>query len=471
LFSISADDDITADSASATLQFRNHPDFVNANLSLDPLDTSSTYNTTAPLLGRYHEIKLEVSKNDGANYYEIFRGYVGPASVSVGTDVSMDDTVTVVPCDLSFPYREFHFYDSLIYRGADAVSIMSQIFTDHGFNQSVTEVDAPGFHVEHIETGETNVWDAQKALITPTGYAYRIKWNTDAFKPCVYDPDRTKTTPDAIFSGTFSYRKIDISEADVRTQVVIIYRDRNTGAICYAQAEDEDARDKYGIPDGNGGRKHKTVWIAMQGSGGNYSLIDTAEEAEDLAGYVLHDLKEPSPNVEIRLPRIHPGIEIHDYLAFVGNDYTVNVGVTSVSWKWDANNCIGETLIRGTVDRVIGSVNLWLARDAHSPDVQRELEMALLRGDGVSPPKPDTPQAISYWGIDSSTGSEVPVVVLTVTPSQVWDHKNYLWRYWLNNEADPSIVTTNDPRLVLKGLPVGATLVAQVFDVDWSSQA
>lgn len=472
LFSVSLQDDLGADSASVTLSLRNNPDLYvtgGANSNLDPLDTSSSYYVNSePLLGHYHEIKLEITKDGGSNYYIIFQGYVGPGSVTVSTDVNRDDTVTVTPCDLSFPYKEYHFYDSLIYRDADAVAIMTQIFSDHGFNQTVTEVDAPGFHIEEIRTGETNVWAAQKSLIEPTGYVYRIKWNTDAFKPCVYDPDRTNTSPDAVFSGTFQYRKLDVSEADVRTKVVVIYRNRVSGTIEYAQSESEAALNKYGIPDGSGGKLHKTMWLAMQGTGDRYSQIDTPEEAKILAGYVLYDLKEPVPDIEVKIPRVHPGIEIHDLLSFVGDDYTVNVGVTSVSWNWGVDNKFGETNIRGTANRVIGSYNTWLAKDAHSPEVQRESQVSFLLGDGKPPDTPPRPTCLSYWGIDSDTGVDVPVVVCTIPRNQNWDLKDYKWSWQIYGETETETRITEDPRVVIKGLPVGKRVRIWVHTRDWS---
>lgn len=473
LYSVSLQDSLEADSASVTLQLRNNPDLYvtgGSNSNLDPLDTSSSYYTNSePLLGRYHELQLEVSKNDGSNYYTVFQGYVGPASVTVSTSTKRNDTVTLVPCDLSFPFKEYHFYDSLIYKDADSTSIMTQIFADHGFNETVEEVDAAGFHVEEIRTGETSVWAAQKSLVEPTGFIYRIKWETDAFKPCVYDPDRTKSSPDATFSGTFQYRKLDISEADVRTKVVVIYRDRNSGTIRYAQAESEAARDKYGIPDGSGGKKHKTVWIAMQGTGDRYSLIDTLGEAKALADYVLYDLKEPVPDVEVRIPRIHPGIEIHDLLSFVGGDYTVNMGVTSITWSWDTDNKFGQTVVQGTADRVIGEFGLWLARDCHSPEVLHDLQMAFLLGDGKPPARPATPVLLSYWGADASTGSDTPIVVATVTPNKEWDLADYLWNWQIEGEAETETRVTQEPRLVIKGLPVGKTVRVWVNARDWTA--
>lgn len=473
LYSVSVNDSIDADSASATLQLRNNPDLwvtgaTNANL--DPLDVNSSYYLNSePLLGRYHELKLEISKDAGAHYYIIFQGYVGPGTVTVTTSTKRDDTISLVPCDLAFPYKALHFKDSLIYKDASATSIMTQIFVDHGFNQSVTVIDEPNRTITEVETGETNVWAAQKSLIEATGYSYRIRWSSDAFKPCVYDPDRSKDTPDAVFSGTFQYRKLGISEADARTKVIVEYRNRNTGNIEYAQDEDETARNKYGIPDGFGGKLPNTMWYSAQGTGDSYSLIDTPDEASDLAGYILYDVKEPAPDVEIRIPRVNPQIEIHDLLSFVGDDYTLNAGVVEYTWSWSTDNKFGETIIQGTADRVIGEFGLWLSKDSASRDVQQELQLALLQGDGKAPVRPETPILTSYWGVDSSTGNEVPIVVATVTPNKEWDLANYYWSWQVDGETETESRTTREPRLVIKSLPIGKTVRVWVQACDYSA--
>jgi len=347
---------------------------------------------------------------------------------------------------------------------------MTQIFIDNGFNQTVTVIDEPDYYVEEIETGKTNVWEAQKSVITPTGYVYRIKWNSDAFKPCVYDADRTKTVPDYVFSGTFNYRKIDLSEADSRQKIIVIYRNRNSGNVEYAQAEDETARNKYGIPDGYGNKISNTMWHSAQGSGSYYSLIDSAPEAEDLANYILHDLKDPIPDIEIRIPRVVPSIELHDLLSFIGEDYSVNVGVVGISFDWSTDNKIGTTTIRGTTDRVIGAYNLWLSHDAHSPDVQQELQVAFLAGDGKAPAQPATPTCVSYWGQNPDTGSDCPVTVCTITPNREWDLSGYLWHWQIEGEDQTESRVTQEPRLVVKNLPVGRTVRVFVQAFDWSAK-
>jgi len=475
--SLSYSDDMESDSCSVSISIRNqYSAYVSTtpNVNLDPLDEDSDFNKVSavyyPLLARYNEIKVEVTKNAGVNWYEIFRGYVGPGNVIIDTDVEGDDTITVKPVDTSFPYKEFYFYDPLIYKDADAVSIMGQMFADHKFTQSIVETDAPGFHVEEYQTGEINIWESQQKLLEPTGYIYRIKWDSgsSSFKPTVYDPLRTNTTPDWTCDGEFKHRKIDLDESDVRSEVVIFYRLRDVGTLKTFQLSNDSARLKYGIPDGSGGRLHKTMWYLTQGIGARHSMIDMVSEAQTLCEYMLHDLEEPAPDIEIQLPYIHPGIEAHDLISFVGRDYTALVGVMGVSWSIDVQNMVGSTTIKGTVDRVIGQYRRWTARDARSSEVRDAQLLADLQGDGFRPPRPVGITSRSYMGRDASTGKETTITMFQVSEVEVWDRGGYMWKWWLAGENKVQIEYTADPKLLLQGLPSGQTAKAECYVYDWS---
>lgn len=478
VLSVGESDDIDQDTNSVDITFANaYSAFVDVtpNVNLDPYDEASTMNdvggTYYPLLGYYHEIMLEVTKDDGANWYEKFRGFIGPGSVSVDTDVEGEDTIVCRPVGKEYAYKDKHYYDPIEYRDADAVSIMSQMLTDHGFNESVVEIDAPGFHVEHFAGAETNVWEAQKRLIEPTGFIYRMRYDPTSglLKPCVYDPDRTNTTPDWTCNGLFEHRKMEVDESSVRTEVIVFYRERMTGAIKVATAADDAARLKFGIPDGYGGRLHKTLWYAAKGIGDRHSMIDSPEEAHTLASLILWDLKVPGPDVEHSLPYVHPGIELHDVISFVGRDYTALVGVTGYSWQISRDDWIGTMTIAGTLDRVIGSRMSWLARDARNSDVKNEVFLGELAGDGVRPPTPQNVSGHSYWGYDSATGKEVPIVALQCEEVRVWDLAAYVWEWWVVGENKINREETRRPMLVLKNLPVGTQVAAQVYARDWST--
>jgi len=477
IHSISYHDDVESDSCSVTIQIKNHANAyvdVTPNVNLDPLDEDSDLNKVSgvynPLLARSHEITIEVTKNDGANWYEVYRGRIGKGTVSVDTDVEGDDMISVKPVDISFPYKELHYYDELIYKDADAVSIMEQMFADHKMTQTIVEKDAPGFHVEEYKTGQTNLWEAQKTLLEPTGYTYRIRWDAgmSEFKPTVYDPDRTNTTPDWICDGEFNHRKVDLDESSVRTEVVIRYRLRTVGTVQSYHVADEEARLKYGIPDGSGGRLHNTMWYVTKGVGARHSMIDTFSEAKTLGDNMLWDMKEPAPDIEIELPYVHPGIEAHDLISFVGNDYTVLVGVMSVDWSFDTDNWLGTTTITGTVGRVIGQNKRWLARDGRSSEIANEQLLATIQGDGLRPPRPVNCTGRSYTGLDASTGKESTITMFQVSDVEVWDRGGYMWKWWIAGENKVRIEYTADPKLILQGLPSGQTAKAECYVYDWS---
>ena len=475
--SISHYDDLEADSCSVRLQIKNaYSAYVNVspNVNLDPADEDSDWNKVGgvyyPLLARQNEIKVEVTKNAGVNWYEVFRGRVGPGIVGVDTEVEGGDMITVKPVDLSFAYKQEYFYDELIYKDADAVSIMNQLFADRGMTQTIVETDAPGFHVEEYKTGKTNVWASQQSLLEPTGYIYRMRWDSgsSAFKPTVYLPDRDNVTPDWICDGDFSHRKIDLDESDVRSKIVILYRLRGVGTIKRFEVENEAARLKYGIPDGRGGRRHLTMWYATKGIGTRHSMIDTTPEAQTLGEYIGYDLEKPAPDIEFQLPYVHPSIEIHDLIGLVGKDYTALVGVMSVDWRFGTNNSIGSTTVKGTVGRIIGQYKRWTERDARASDIADEQLLADLQGDGFRPPRPVNCTGRSYTGQDALTGTETSITLFQVSESGVWDLGGYMWKWWLKGENKVRTEYTADPRLILQGLPVGRTAVAECYVYDWS---
>ena len=106
----------------------------------------------------------------------------------------------------------------------------------------------------------------------------------------------------------------------------------------------------------------------------------------------------------------------------------------------------------------------------HSPDVQQKNQLAFLQGSGKAPDRPSTPELLSFRGEDSATGKETSVVVATVTPSKSWDRMDYLWSYQLEGEAETETVITQDPRLVIKDLPIGKTVKVWVQARSWAAR-
>jgi hypothetical protein len=80
-----------------------------------------------------------------------------------------------------------------------------------------------------------------------------------------------------------------------------------------------------------------------------------------------------------------------------------------------------------------------------------------------------TPTIKSYWGTDSSTGHDVPILEATTTPVKDWDLAQYRWRYMVLGDGVWTEVVTKQPRLIVKGLPVGEQVQVQVRAEDWSA--
>ena len=146
VYSISYSDSIDYDSPTVDIDFRNaYQKYVaGENRSLDPEDRNSVFFVNdEPLLGAKHEVTVEISKDQGAHFYEIFRGYVGPGSVKSSVKVSGDDTVSASMVGLDYNLKSYYFTDDLVYEDAFATSIANQILADHGFSQTVRVIDDP----------------------------------------------------------------------------------------------------------------------------------------------------------------------------------------------------------------------------------------------------------------------------------------------------------------------------------------
>lgn len=473
ILSFSFDDSIDYDSPHVSFVVDNtYAKWVaGTNQSLDPADTSSSYFVNdQPLLGCKHEIKVDISKDGGTTWAEIFRGYVGPGGVRSSVSTLGNDTITVDAVGLDYNLKSYYFTEDLVYEDASATAIADQILIDHGFNYSITVIDEPGYLITYYRTRDTNLWDAIKKMFADIGYIFRVKWHNDAFKFCVYDPLRTDsiTSPGLTINGDFRVRRLSVNEEDVRTKVIVEYRDRNTGEISYEEASDDTARLKYGAHDGSGGRKH----IIMRYSTKDRSLIDTAGEAANLASYILHDLKAPTPDVEVELAFVLPSVEPHDVVRFVGRDYVVDLGVTGISWEFSGDNHIGKTTIQGTAERVIGYAGVWLENDSRSPDAKELYNQNTVLGDGRNPDKPTNLQLYADTTQDVS-GKTVPIVYATWSPVGNWDLDHY--EVWTRlRDEDGTVIqdwkmhgVTRREAYEFHGLPAGKTLDVRVYAVDW----
>jgi len=215
--------------------------------------------------------------------------------------------------------------------------------------------------------------------------------------------------------GCFNRRNLSGNESDVRTYVAVVYKEWPTGEEKYVYAEaDQDVIDRYGVPDGKGGRVHrKMVYKTRQ-----RSLIQTRSEAVELATVMLHDLERPTPDCEVDLTYLDPRIEPWDLIRTIGYEEMpiVDMGVMDITWSWDWNNPYGTTTFRGSAWRVIGSKQ-WLNHDIKREGVDiRERLDELAK---TIPGKPEKVEVGRSWYMGPA-GDPIPVLDLTFDRVEWW---------------------------------------------------
>ena len=405
------------------LEFNNPPDLVEVGYSLDPNDPTSAYNSDGPLLGSYHAVTLDIRKGGDTSWHRMFEGYVGPASVEASEEWPNVRTVTATCVGISQPLKDWVIegrlalkYEEAQISAAASPDLLNRIVTDQGFNVPIVYEDDPNFAVTKYVVSNVSLWEALENALAPTGFRLIEKWSpsANAFRLTVKDPMRSKTTPDVTLNGGFRTRRLSGSEADVRTWVGVIFRYRGTEDEGFVWAEADDSIvQKYGIPDGSGGRKHRKMIYRTQ----ERSLVDSESEARELAALILHDLQQPTPDCEIALPYLDPRFEAFDLVCAVGDTYAVDMGVMEIEYSWSFDEPLGRTVLRGSADRVIGAKRLWLSNDVKRLD-ERQLRIDELLGE--TPPKPPRPEATGSWYVGPD-GTPQPVVdVLMKTPVPWW---------------------------------------------------
>lgn len=394
-----------------TLRLINGPYFREANESLDPGHTSMFNPGGIPLLGAYHSVRILLGKG-GADPVLVFQGYVGPDEVRSGEDVEGKDYIEVGLVGVMQPYADYYIdkRDGLVYTEtyiSNAVErdMLNQILVDYGFAEAIVIQDDPNYYVHRYQIGDISLLEALERPVQAIGFCLEERYHaaSDSFRPTVVDPMRTNSTPDLSLGGNIKATRLAYTEANIRTWVRVVYRDRTTGKEAFVDAKDESARAIYGIPDGQGGRKHRYMRIVEKEG----SLIDTPAEAVDEADMALHDVSAPCPAVEATIPWLVLGVELGDLVQIETPSETITVGVTDITWNLPEYDTLGSTVIRGAANRRVGARRYWFdrSRTDWAGKVDRDLDEA----HGPLPGAPTYVEAEGLWGEDES-GTPAPVL-------------------------------------------------------------
>jgi hypothetical protein len=425
----------------ATAEIINTQNYRDANLSLDPGHTSS-YNGGVPLLGAYHQIRLNIGKG-GASAVRMFEGYAGPGEIGGMEDVEQEDVLSADFVDGLQPYADFWipkkegrtYEDTYI---SSAGNALNDMLANYGFARKVVLEDDPSYYLYKYEIGDINMLDVIQNPIHSIGYSLMWKWNDtySEFRPTVVDPDRENTTEDIDLSGDIQIIYTSYSEANVRTKLELVYQDRTSQKEAFVVSSDSTALATYGIPDGLGGRLHKYMRIVMKEG----SVIDTYSEAAAAAERALHDVSQPCPNVEVRVPWLVLGVEGGDLIKCTSHTETVKIGVTGIMHRIEnEGDRLGSTTITGTLDYRIGNRRYWFLKGR--TDLLGKLEQDYIEQHSKWPDAPSEVDSSGVWG-DAEDASAAPILFTRWSGKKDWATAGYEIKYRQAESKDSGTSTS-----------------------------
>jgi len=428
------------------LELTNHQQLVEQGEGLDPFDPISRYNTNGPLLGAYNPVEFSLIAENGY-VWQCFTGYVGPLDRSSQEAWGEAGTISVSCVGPSQPLKDYFIpewearrYTQAIISREGQPDLLNRILMDQGFAPTIGYIDDPYFHVDEYIISGVSLWEALENALAPTGFRLIEYMTAAGLRIKVKDPLRFRTNPDRVLIGGFRSRRITGNEADVRTWVAVVYRDRNDLQEKFVWAEaDPDIVVIYGIPDGQGGRKHKRMVYKTS----ERSLIDSESEARELAATILWDLQYPTPNLELTIPWVDPFFRPFYLVRAIGETISTDFGVMEIEWEWSWENPYGGTTLRGSTGRVIGAKGLWFAKDAKKELARIHGRLEELTNEAC--PRPDAPEVYGAWYVhaDGSPSPVVDIYIPETPPYWASGIRVYVWRFKRIEEGKIGQLGTN----------------------------
>jgi len=425
--------------------------------SLNPLISSSSYNSPSPLLWPENEVKVWVGLasygTTVSDWQLLFHGVLGDEISPSGSKSRR--RISIRCRDLAKRLQDRFVVGEWIYGSEDGISVVAVI---QSVLNDVFGLDAPTLHVKDnpnfmiypVKVGNRSVWDILQDLIKPTGYqlrywfwpagatAYDNEGNAftvaeDGFYLTLLDPGRSKTTADDsldISVDAISEEDLTIADDTVRNSFTVRYYDRDTGEYMEAHYENASSIVTYG-------RREMVV------GQDDVPYIDTYPEAWALCQVLDHDLSEVPATDKITCQLMwhlepYDLLDVSNALLATG---TQKLGVRQITFNMSPDEAFSMTIV-GVRDRVIGQVQGWLTSSGATSPRQK---------------MPPTISAGNAWSTASilSTGDLRTETILEVVPPEAADVKFYEWRWALEGEGTWHEEVTSEPRLRLLNLPPG----------------
>lgn len=232
--------------------------------------------------------------------------------------------------------------------GLAAVPATTAIFGDLGTTTlAVYTPVSPGWAINVFQVPRENVWGELQNLAQQVGWDLRWKWsNADSqFRLTLYDPNRTKTTPDNVFTfdTVRGYDSLGSAVDNIRNAIGIVYSDATD-----LDTAGRPKRKKLTRTDAASitafGRRY------MEVGEGSASNIDSTAEAQAMADAILSDLALPVADLSVSC-RFFPWVELTDLYGFPpdGRRFTSqqNLAVTGYSHTIEGGDFSTRLDVRG----------------------------------------------------------------------------------------------------------------------------
>jgi len=450
--------------------------------ALNPLVSTSSFNTPTSLVWANNDIKIYVGVDDlGSDASDdlklVFHGVLGDAidpSYAPG-----DRKLKIQFRDLSKRLQNKPIIGEFVYGdddGTAAVAVIQSILNDC-FTAEVSSSDYKKLHVDSsaytncnlvvypMKIGNMSCWDAINKVIgcaanDDMGFELRYKFiasgapgwkdneggditiTADGFYLCLLQIDQSNTTPDDIFSASADevYNEdISISDDMIRNSVYVKYVDRDTKEAMTIHRDDQSSIAIYGQID---------MIIGQD----DVPFIDTYVEAWDLAGVALNALKgiyasdsftcqlgyqvEPNDLISVANAQLYTGTDVMSITDIVFN----------IAPGGGASTKQGFTMkITGVRDAVTGSRLAFLNMTGNNTLIYS------------LPPKIGDAEGSSTWGRDEKGNANTKTVLTCQIPPNIqldWIE----WRYAVEGDDIWKVEITTEPELTIMGLPPGKVL-------------
>jgi len=209
-----------------------------------------------------------------------------------------------------------------------------------------TPVD-PAFDIRPFYQKREPVQTAIETLAAMIGWNIKYRWHDTArdFRLTLFEPDRSKTTPDYTFSNNeiLEVTRASIEGRDIRNAVEVIYSDFN-------DADENNFAPRASVVRSDATSISKYGYRYCQIAEGSTSQIDSYSEASDLADAILADLKEPKADISIDIP-FRRFVDTGDLYRLPADGYhwdsTKDVAVTGYSHSFSDGQARTSLTLRG----------------------------------------------------------------------------------------------------------------------------